>query len=426
MDTLGRVDRRKSPSDILGRLDPRRSLQARVALAVAVLSILLTAGVGVTVYLVTEHNLLSSARRAAANSVIVAASVYDRSGVVVTGAERGDLSAPAPLLHAVGVRGLLATYVTSSAIWAGTPLIGGGGANNAIYVETDNTTTSTLATLRTTILLVSGVAVLLATGLGVLLASRLSRELRGAAGVADRVAAGELDARVGARGEDEVARLANAIDAMAAALSQRIERERRFSADVAHELRTPLTALVNAGELLGDERPAQIVRERVGALRTLVEDLLEISRLEQGGGEVRHEPVALESLVRQALANRGIAAEVLVQRDQHAQTESDPRRLERIIGNLLENAARHGAQPVTVIVTDRTVTVVDHGPGFPEELLAGGPAPFRTGASARGTGTGLGLVIAAAQAEALGGRLRLENLPEGGASATLELSPPAT
>jgi signal transduction histidine kinase len=340
---------------------------------------------------------------------------------VVTGAALGDLSAPRALLAAVS-KGLLGTYVTNSSIWAATPPLGGNAPSNAIYIETDNPTTATLATLRTTILLVGAVAVLLSTGLGILLASRLSRELRGAAAVADRVAAGELDARVSAGGEDEVARLSNAIDAMAAALSERIERERRFAADVAHELRTPLTALVAAGELLGDERPAQIVRERVGALRTLVEDLLEISRLEQGAAELRREQVDLVALVRRVVDSHGLAAEVLVQRDQHTLTKSDPRRLERIVANLLENAQRHGAQPITVSIGERSVTVTDAGPGFPDELLQSGPVPFRTGATERGTGTGLGLVIAAAQAEVLGGRLHLQNPEGGGASATLELS----
>ncbi len=399
-----------------GLLNPRRSLRVRVALAVALLSVLLSAGIGITVYAVTEHNLTHSARRTSAGSVIVAADVYERTGQVVTGAMRDDLSAPAPLRRAVG-HGLLGTYVTGPEIWSGTPLPGGHG----IYVGTPDPTTHTLATLRNTILIVGGIAVLLATALGVLLATGLSRELRAAAAVADRVAGGELDARIAARGGDEVARLGGAIDAMAAALAERIARERRFSADVAHELRTPLTALVNAGALLGDERPAQIVRERVGALRTLIEDLLEISRLEQGGEQLRLEPVDLLALTRSTIAARGGEVELEVGSDAPPTVESDPRRLERILGNLLENADRHGAAPVRVLVTDHLIKVTDAGPGFPQELLREGPVPFRTGAAERGTGTGLGLTIAAAQAAALGAELRLENTKQGGASAALVL-----
>jgi signal transduction histidine kinase len=398
-----------------GRLNPRRSLRVRVAPAVALLSILLSAGIGITVYAVTEHNLTSSARSTASSSVIVAADVYEHTGQVVTGAMRDDLSAPAPLRRAVG-HGLLGTYVTGPEIWSGTPLPGGHG----IYVGTPDPTTPTLATLRNTILIVGGIAVLLATALGVLLATGLSRELRSAAAVADRVAGGELDARIAAGGRDEVARLGGAIDAMAAALSERIARERRFSADVAHELRTPLTALVNAGSLLGDERPAQIVRERVAALRTLIEDLLEISRLEQGGEQLRLEPVDLAALSKAVIAARGSEAELVLD-GEPATVESDPRRLERILGNLLENAARHGAAPVTVTVARDLVVVTDSGPGFPDELLRDGPVPFRTGAAERGSGSGLGLTIAAAQAAALGAELKLENPAGGGARAALAL-----
>jgi signal transduction histidine kinase len=400
-----------------GLLNPRRSLRVRVALSVALLSILLSAGIGISVYAVTQHNLTNSARTTAAASVIVAADVYERTGQVVTGAMRDDLAAPAPLRRAVG-RGLLGTYLAGSEIWSGTPLPGGHG----IYVGTPDSNSHTLATLRNTILIVGGIAVLLATGLGVLLATGLSRELRSAAAVADRVAGGELDARIAARGRDEVSRLGGAIDAMAAALSERITRERRFSADVAHELRTPLTALVNAGALLGDDRPAEIVRERVAALRTLIEDLLEISRLEQGGDQLRLERVDLAALTKSTIEACGAGDVALViEPGTPATLETDPRRLERILANLLENAARHGGAPVSVIVAGHTITVTDCGPGFPTELMRDGPVPFRTGATERGTGTGLGLTIAAAQAAALGAELRLENTAQGGASASLTL-----
>ncbi len=400
----------------LRRLDPRRSLRVRVALSVAALSIVLTAGIGLTVYTVTRHSVTESARHTAADSVVVAAYVYNHTGQIVTGAARDAPSAPAPLRGAV-LEGLLGTYVTGSQIWAGTPLPGGAG----IYVETANPNTHTLATLRATILLVGVVAVFLATGLGVLLANGLSKELRAAATVADRVAGGELEARIAAHGADEVARLGRAIDEMAVALSERIERERRFSADVAHELRTPLTALVSAGALLGQDRAAQIVRERVGALRALVEDLLEIARIEQGGEPLRLEPVDLPALVRITLEARGARDSVTLEQTDGEPVLTDPRRLERIVANLLDNASRHGGTPITVRVADHTITVQDSGPGFPAELLHDGPVPFRTGAAERGNGTGLGLTIAAAQATVLGARLQLENPASGGAQASLVL-----
>jgi len=99
---------------------------------------------------------------------------------------------------------------------------------------------------------------------------------------------------------------------------------------------------------------------------------------------------------------------------------TDPRRLERILGNLLGNAAKHGAGPVEVTVEGRVVRVRDHGPGFPEALLQEGPSRFRTGSSDRaGRGHGLGLTIAAGQARVLGARLTFRNAgPAGGADGT--------
>lgn len=89
---------------------------------------------------------------------------------------------------------------------------------------------------------------------------------------------------------------------------------------------------------------------------------------------------------------------------------TDPRRLERILGNLLANAAKHGGTPVEVTVEGRVVRVRDHGPGFPDALLREGPSRFRTGASDRaGHGHGLGLTIAAGQARVLGARLTFRN-----------------
>ncbi|MYR57486.1 two-component sensor histidine kinase, partial [Streptomyces sp. SID625] len=104
-----------------------------------------------------------------------------------------------------------------------------------------------------------------------------------------------------------------------------------------------------------------------------------------------------------------------------APVETDPRRLDRIVANLVVNAHRHGRAPVEIEVAGTTVTVRDHGDGFPEELLAHGPQRFRTGAAERGRGHGLGLTIALGQARVLGASLEFANAPGGGAVATLRL-----
>jgi signal transduction histidine kinase len=101
---------------------------------------------------------------------------------------------------------------------------------------------------------------------------------------------------------------------------------------------------------------------------------------------------------------------------------TDPRRVQRILAILLDNAVKHGRAPVVVTVDGARIVVRDHGPGLPQELLQDGPRRFRTGAFDRSTGRGLGLSIAAGQAVVLGGRLRLGAAAGGGAEAAVEIA----
>ncbi|MGW4665918.1 HAMP domain-containing sensor histidine kinase [Streptosporangium sandarakinum] len=211
--------------------------------------------------------------------------------------------------------------------------------------------------------------------------------MRRAAAAARHVSAGDHTVRVGAaiggRSHDEAAELAHAVDAMAEALQARLEAERRVTADIAHELRTPLTGLTTA-----TERPALT-------------------------------DVALGDFTTRRTAAFAPDAQVHV----HTGTvvATDPRRLERILANLLTNAVRHGRPPITVVVDGPRITVHDHGPGFPGHLLRDGPMRFRKGGDPATTGHGLGLTIAAGQAAVLGARLTFTNPPEGGALSTLDL-----
>ncbi|HTU29272.1 MAG TPA: HAMP domain-containing sensor histidine kinase [Solirubrobacteraceae bacterium] len=395
-----------------------RSLRGRMAVAIALVGALVSLAIGVTVYQLTASSTIARARSALATQVTLAAAISARSPAPVPGATVGDPLAPADLRDAVQ-RGLLGTDRIGSVLWAGTPARG----HRGIYVRTSLAPElGSLATLRSDLLLAGALATLASALLGILLAARLSRRLGHAAAIADRVAGGELEARVDAGGDDEITRLGDAIDGMAAALSERLAHERRFSADVAHELRTPLTALVTASSLLRDDRPAQIVRERVGALRELVEDLLEIARLDAGAEAVQATRADLGELADQAVTAAGGEGTVTVHGA--ASVVTDPRRVQRILVNLLVNAERHGAPPIEVLVEGRQVTVRDHGGGYREQILREGPRPFAGGAVAdvaagSRAGSGLGLVIAHAQAAAVGARLTLVNAPDGGAQATL-------
>ncbi|WP_055498244.1 sensor histidine kinase [Streptomyces albus] len=246
------------------------------------------------------------------------------------------------------------------------------------------------------------------------------RRLRAVARTARRISDGDLSARTAVKGTgDEISVISATVNAMADSLHGRLRAEQRFTADVAHELRTPLMGLVTASELLPPSEATDLVRDRVAVLRNLVEDLLEISRLDAGAETPDTRPVPLADVVRDCLARTGLDSSFTA--DAGPLVDTDPRRLDRIVTNLVVNAHRHGRAPVEVTVAGPTVTVRDHGSGFPARLLAEGPRRFATGASERGHGHGLGLTIALAQAEVIGARLEFANAPDGGAVAVLSL-----
>ncbi|AGK78270.1 Integral membrane sensor signal transduction histidine kinase [Streptomyces microflavus DSM 40593] len=252
----------------------------------------------------------------------------------------------------------------------------------------------------------------------------INRRLRHGARTARRIADGELDARIGSTGRarDEITEMSAAVDDMATALQRKLENEQRFTADVAHELRTPLMGLVTAAGLLPETDEATgLVRDRVRALNALIEDLLEISRLDAGAERARLDAVPLGEFVADVVRRTGTGTQVAA--GDAEVVETDPRRVERIVVNLVTNAHRHGAGPVQVTVTGARISVRDHGPGFPAALLEQGPQRFRTGAGERGRGHGLGLTVAQGQAGVLGARLTFANAPDGGAVATLDLAP---
>ncbi|MGW7824219.1 two-component system sensor histidine kinase CseC [Streptomyces puniciscabiei] len=270
-------------------------------------------------------------------------------------------------------------------------------------------------------LVIGSVAVVFGgSALGVLIGGQLSGRLRKAAAAANQVAKGETDVRVreaiGGVVRDETDDLARAVDAMADALQQRLEAERRVTADIAHELRTPVTGLLTAAELLPPGRPTELVLDRAKAMRTLVEDVLEVARLDGASERAELQDIMLGEFVSRRVAAKDPEIEVRVVHESEVTT--DPRRLERVLFNLLANAARHGRPPIEVTVEGRVIRVRDHGPGFPEELLAEGPSRFRTGSKDRaGTGHGLGLTIAAGQARVLGARLTFRNVRPAGTPA---------
>ena len=300
---------------------------------------------------------------------------------------------------------------------------------------------SDLTELGTILLGGLGVVVALAALAGALLARRTLAPVARASAAARSLAEGLLDTRLPVEREDEFGAWAASFNEMADALETKITelseaqaRERRFTADVAHELRTPLTAVVNEASLLAEhigrmppeaQRPAELLVADVARLRDLVEDLMEISRLDAGTQPLRPERVDLGSLVASAVRGRGWGDRVRLDADEVVLT-SDPRRLERIVANLVGNALEHGGREVAVRVgrdgVGAFVEVSDRGAGIAREDL---PHLFdrfyKADRSRSGQGTGLGLAIALENARLLGGDIAVTSEPGAGTRFTFRL-----
>ncbi|MEU7420835.1 ATP-binding protein [Streptomyces antibioticus] len=400
------------------------TLAVKAALFITVMCCALAALLGVLVHVSVTNQTVGQARDLALARLDDATTAFEAGETLAPGAGLDPPGLPASLraLALSGERGtVVADHQGRPTMWAAGPVDGG----RALAVQVDYAQSArTIEGLDRAILWSSGLAIGATLLVGAFAVTRVTRRLHTTAQVARRISAGDLDARVDdprakdtGRPQDEVAAVAAALDTMAATLQGKLLSEQRFTADVAHELRTPLTGLHAAAELLPPGRPTELVRDRVAALRTLTEDLLEISRLDTGRERLELDAEELGALARRVVRASGTDTEVRVVRD--ARVETDRRRLERVLGNLVANAHRHGRAPVELTVDGTVVTVRDHGDGYPEYLLAHGPQRFRTEGGAKGHG--LGLTIAVGQAEVLGARLTFTDAADGGAVATLTL-----
>jgi two-component system sensor histidine kinase KdpD len=207
---------------------------------------------------------------------------------------------------------------------------------------------------------------------------------------------------------------------------------------VSHDLRSPLTAISAAGEAVGspslspEERAdmAAVIQEETKRLARLVDNLLDLSRLEAGAAEPHREWTSIDELIRSAVADVGAAPDAFslaIDRDIPL-VSVDPVQMERAFVNVLENARRHsGGHPVSVraraVRGVVIVRVVDRGPGIPPAQLERVFEPFyRAGTPGSGhRGSGLGLAIARGFTEANAGSLHVESLPGQGATFVFEL-----
>jgi signal transduction histidine kinase len=222
-------------------------------------------------------------------------------------------------------------------------------------------------------------------------------------------------------------------------LEEAFAHERRFVSDASHELRTPLAILNAELELaLRDATDMEAIRaavrsaaEEADRVVQLAEDLLVIAGSDDGRLPVRLAAVDAGEVLRTATrrfasraAERGVDLEIGAPHDQPLL--ADRLRLEQALGNLIDNALRHGSGSVTLAVEPRDdrveLHVRDDGPGFPDDFLAQAFERFSRADAARGRGgAGLGLAIVAAIAHGHGGAARARNRPEGGADVWIEL-----
>lgn len=266
----------------------------------------------------------------------------------------------------------------------------------------------------------------------------MMRPLRRMAGTADRIRAGQWTERIETERmpDDETRSLAETMNAAFDGYAGALRRLERFSGDAAHQLRTPIAAMRGVGEVaLSRLRTAEEYREALESmlgeldrLTRIVEQLLQLSRLEAGALKTRFAPISLWSVAEQVkqiyqpLADaRGVSLDVAAETP-GPQIAGIEELLVEMLGNLVDNALRHTPASKSVRIEIGTVpgrgmhlAVIDGGPGIPVEFAAKifdrfSQVPGREGGSA-----GLGLSLAAEIAAVHGGRLQLANPGKPGA-----------
>ena len=293
----------------------------------------------------------------------------------------------------------------------------------------------TLGFVQGTLWIVGIGLVLLISGIAWFVLRSVTTPIGEAADTSAKLAAGEYGVRLPVRGEDELATLGRSFNAMADSIESQIKEladlslvQQRFVSDVSHELRTPLTTIRLAADMINDRRDefdpataraAELLNNQVQRFETLLTDLLEISRYDAGSVQLELEPTSLAHLAEDVIASMEQLAEQhqtdvrLVAPGGYSPVEMDPRRVRRVVRNLLGNAIEHGeGRPIVVTVDSDQQSVAlgvrDYGLGMRaqdvdrvfDRFWRADPSRTRTIG-----GTGLGLSIALGDARLHGGEL---------------------
>ncbi len=287
------------------------------------------------------------------------------------------------------------------------------------------------------------IALVVSVVIAIFLARSIYRPVQRLTEAADRMAQGQYGEQVPVTGPKEVKKLALGFNQMARQVKQSQQRLRDFVADVSHELRSPLTAIRGFAQAMVDgtardsesqSRSAQIIQDESMRMIRLVDDLLELSRIESGQIQMSREPVDVAGLAQHchelfAMRAQEKGVVLKIELEQVPSVVGDIDRLEQVFSNLLDNALKHTPEGGEVRIITRqasanfvAITVADTGSGIPpEELLHVFERFYQADALAGKAGTGLGLAIAREIVRAHGGDIVARNTSGGGAEFIVRL-----
>ncbi len=310
---------------------------------------------------------------------------------------------------------------------------------------------STLLFVQGTLLLAGLALILLIGAITWVIVRFVVRPIRVAAETSERLASGDLAVRMPEKGEDVFTSLARSFNGMADSLQSQINQlatlsqlQQRFVSDVSHELRTPLTTIRLAGDVIYDqretfppatERTAELLHTQIERFDLLLSDLLEISRYDAGSVVLDPEPTNLVRLAEDAIDGMHALAEQngselrLEAPGGYFEVGMDPRRIRRIVRNLLGNAIEHGEGKPVVVTIDSNESAValavrDYGLGMNQQEVNHVFDRFwRADPSRKRTigGTGLGLAISLEDATLHSGWLQVWSAPGAGSCFRLTL-----
>lgn len=286
------------------------------------------------------------------------------------------------------------------------------------------------------------VAVLLSLILAVLISRSVARPLQQVAAAAESIAEGDYDQQIPLQGPDEVKRVAGSFNTMSAKVAAAQQAQRDFVANVSHDLKTPLTSVSGWSQAILDgtavqpeqqKRAVQIIHNEAGRMSRMVDQLLDLAKIESGQLQLIREPLDLGQLVRDVHRNMSLRAEekgvhLTVEAAPLAAVPGDRDRLAQVLGNLVDNAIEHTPENGRVHLSlkpygDKAVelAVQDTGPGIPpEDLKRIFERFYQVDKSRHRTsedrGVGLGLAIVKELVEAHNGRIIAHSQPGHGST----------